>query len=46
MRTYVFADASAASKVDHTEKLIDSMFPSAMADGEPAVRPRYQLAGQ
>jgi AcrR family transcriptional regulator len=35
-RAYVFADASAASEVDHVEKLIDSMFARAMSDGEPS----------
>lgn len=34
-RAYVFADASAANEVDQVEKLIDSMFASAIADGEP-----------
>ena len=35
-RAYVFADASAAGEVDHVEKIIDSMFARAMADGEPS----------
>jgi TetR/AcrR family transcriptional regulator, cholesterol catabolism regulator len=39
----VFADASAASEVDHVEKLIDSMFARAMADGEPTEH-QYQVA--
>jgi TetR/AcrR family transcriptional regulator, cholesterol catabolism regulator len=42
-RAYVFADASAASEVDHVEKLIDSMFARAMADGEPTEH-QYQVA--
>jgi len=35
-RAYVFADASASGEVDHVEKIIDSMFARAMADGEPS----------
>jgi AcrR family transcriptional regulator len=35
-RAYVFADASAAGEVDHVEKIIDSMFARAIADGEPS----------
>src|ERR1700737_4295132 len=42
-RAYVFADASAASEVDHVEKLIDSMFARAMADGEPS-EDQYHIA--
>ena len=42
-RAYVFADASAASEVDHVEKLIDGMFARAMADGEPSEH-QYQVA--
>src|SRR6201997_1342250 len=42
-RAYVFADASAASEVDHVEKLIDSMFARAMADGEPT-EDQYHIA--
>lgn len=34
-RAFVFADASAASEVDHVGKLMDSMFARAMSDGEP-----------
>ena len=42
-RAYVFADASASSEVDHVEKLIDSMFARAMADGEPT-EDQYHIA--
>jgi AcrR family transcriptional regulator len=42
-RAYVFADASAAGEVDHVEKLIDSMFARAMADGEPTEH-QYHIA--
>src|ERR1700756_840927 len=42
-RAYVFADASAASEVDQVEKLIDSMFARAMADGEPT-EDQYHIA--
>lgn len=35
-RAYVFADASAAGEVDHVEKIIDSMFARAIADGNPS----------
>ena len=43
LRAYVFADASAASEVDTVEKLIDSMFARAMADGEPT-EDQYHIA--
>jgi TetR/AcrR family transcriptional regulator, cholesterol catabolism regulator len=42
-RAYVFADASAAGEVDHAEKIIDSMFARAMADGEPT-EDQYHIA--
>lgn len=42
-RAYVFADASAASEVDQVEKLIDSMFARAMANGEPT-EDQYHIA--
>src|SRR5271156_4102808 len=42
-RAYVFADASAAGEVDHAEKIIDSMFARAMADGEPS-EDQYHIA--
>ena len=42
-RAYVFADASAAGEVDHVEKIIDSMFARAMADGEPT-EDQYHIA--
>ena len=42
-RAYVFADASAAGEVDRVEKLIDSMFACAMADGDPT-EDQYHIA--
>lgn len=42
-RAYVFADASAATEVDHVEKIIDSMFARAMADGDPT-EDQYHIA--
>lgn len=42
-RAYVFADASVAGEVDHVEKIIDSMFARAMADGEPT-EDQYHIA--
>ena len=42
-RAYVFADASAAAEVDHVEKIIDSMFARAMADGNPT-EDQYHIA--
>ncbi|HLS00150.1 MAG TPA: cholesterol catabolism transcriptional regulator KstR [Mycolicibacillus parakoreensis] len=42
-RAYAFADASAAAEVDHVEKIIDSMFARAMADGAPT-EDQYHIA--
>ncbi|MGV0633775.1 cholesterol catabolism transcriptional regulator KstR [Mycolicibacillus trivialis] len=42
-RAYVFADASAATEVDHVEKIIDSMFARAMSTGEPT-EDQYHIA--
>jgi TetR/AcrR family transcriptional regulator, cholesterol catabolism regulator len=42
-RAYVFADASASGEVDHVEKIIDSMFARAMADGDPT-EDQYHVA--
>lgn len=42
-RAYVFADASAASEVDHVEKIIDAMFARAMSDGVPT-EDQYHIA--